>query len=151
MKLFIVLITLIPSLAFADDLFRNSEMNSAVGWKGDKSYDEIEGNKVLRLKASPNKIMSFFQDANTRNLDDVVLRFRYRTADYKGRGLQLRGQRLSGAGTFKNLDLIADGKWHEQKWLFSEIRGNPKITFFFNLKEGEGTVYFDDISLVAKE
>lgn len=147
MKSLICAALLCPSLLFAENLFQNGDMEKSIGWKGDKSYTKLGDVTVLELKASPRKIVSFFQDAKTRDLKDVEVAFKYMTKDYKGRGLQLRGERPGGGGTFRNETLVTDGAWHEVKWRFSEIRDNRSILFHFNLLEGEGTVYFDDVTL----
>ena len=138
-------VVLFPSVLLADNLFTNSDMEKSSGWRGDKSYKKLGDLSVLELKANPDRMVSFHQDANTRGVKDVLLKLRYMTSDYSGRGFQIRGERVGGGATFNNFSLQADGKWHEITWNFSEVRDNRSLLFFFNLLEGQGTVYFDDI------
>lgn len=148
-RLPIIVAVLAAPLLHAENLFRNSEMDSTAAWRGDKTFTELDLNRVAVLKANPRREVLLYQTAKTRNLKDVVLKFRYKSTDYQGRGLQLRGERADGSSTFVNMDLKADGQWHDKTWRFSEVRGSPSINFIFKLMEGSGTVYFDDILLEA--
>lgn len=152
MKYFVFLLALIPSLALAADenLFRNSDMDSTAAWKGDKGFHTLNGNKVLEIKANPNREVSFNQVADTRKVKDIQLTLRYITSDYQGRGFQIKGVRADATWTFYDFELIADGQWHEIPLKFSEVNGSRQVDFKFVVKDGTGTVYFDDIVAFPK-
>ena len=141
---------LLPCLCLAENLFTNSSMDTTGSWRGDRRFENVEGNAVLSLEAKKNKPVYFSQDVNTRKATDVVLKFRYQTSDYSGRGLQVRGLRQDDSSTFNNRQLKADGKWHDMTWNFTEIRGSQRMTFSVELLEGTGKVLFDDVTLETK-
>jgi hypothetical protein len=149
----------------AENLFENGDMDTSGGWKGtkkigpeedgapavkpskpDKDGKEEKVNRVLTLTAKKNDALSFSQEISTKDLTDVVVKFRYRTKDYAGRGLEVRGKRANGGATFMNYPLKADGQWHEISWKFTQIQGSRKMDFVFALLEGAGTVVFDDFT-----
>ena len=141
---------LVPGLCLAENLLTNSSMDTTGAWRGDRRFESVEGNAVISLEAKKNKPVSFSQDVTTRKITDVVLKFRYQTSDYAGRGLQLRATRQDDSSTHNNRQLKADGKWHEMTWNFSEIRGSQRLTFSIELLEGTGKVLFDDVTVEAK-
>ncbi|AHF90736.1 hypothetical protein OPIT5_11515 [Opitutaceae bacterium TAV5] len=150
LKTLLVLASLVPVVACAENLFKNSDMNGSGGWKGDRKYETVDGNRALSLSAEKKKIVSFSQDVKSKGITDLVLKFRYKTSDYKGRGLELRGKRDDGSSTFRTSDLKADDKWHAYTWNFSHVRGSETILFSIELLEGEGKVLFDDITVEPK-
>lgn len=137
--------------AAEDNLFKNSDVNTPTVWQGDRKFDKDGENKVLKLVARKNDTQKFFQEIGVGGAKDLVLVFRYKTADYKGRGVQLRGKRENGSSTFRNIDPKATGDWIEYRWDFSEIRDSKRMTFSIELQEGEGSVLFDDIRLLKKD
>ena len=149
-SLVLLLGLLIPALCVAENLFTNSNMDTTGGWKGDRRFEKVEDNAVISLEAKKNKTSSFSQDVNTAKALGLVLKFRYRTADYAGRGLQLRASRTDGSSTFHDQKLVADDKWHDASWNFSEVRGSNRINFSIELLEGTGKVLFDDVTVEAK-
>lgn len=144
------LVLLVPCLCLAENLFTNSSMDTTGAWRGDRRFETVDGNAVLTLEAKKNKTVSFSQDVTTRKVTDVVLKFRYQTSDYSGRGLQLRATRQDDSSTHNNRQLKADGKWHEMTWTFSEVRGSNRLTFSIELLEGTGKVLFDDVTVEEK-
>ena len=147
LKTTLLVLLLIPTLGSAENLFRNSAMDTAATWAGDRNFETVEGNRVMSLKAKKNKSVMFYQEAETRDQKDLVIKFRYQTADYKGRGLQIRGTRQNGSSTFRTIALKTDGQWVEYKWEFSELRGSGQIRFSFELMDGTGTVRSGTIRL----
>lgn len=146
-KILILTVMLLPSSVFAENLFSNSDMSTTGAWRGSRSFTTLDGEKVLVMKASPRRIESFSQGAATRGMKDVVVSFRYMSPDYSGRGFQLRGHRPDGSSTFRSFNLTSDGQWHNLSWRFSEIRNCNKIDFTFDVLEGDGTIYFDDVKV----
>jgi len=138
----------------AENLFNNSTMDTAGGWRGSKRMvKETEGgqeNRLLQITASPRGSVSFSQEVPTRDIKDVKLTFRYRSKDYKGRGLELRGENPDGGFIYFKKDLVADGKWHEVNWTYSQIGSSKKIEFHFIVLDGEGEVFFDDVTAEGK-
>ncbi len=146
----ILFFALLPSGVFADNLFSNSDMATTGAWRGSRTFTELEDEKVIVVKANPRRGEAFTQDAVTRGVKDVIIKFRYLTEDYEGRGLQLRGTRPDGSSTYRNISVVSDGKWQTASWDFSEIQNANKITFSFSILEGNGSIYFDDVTLTPK-
>lgn len=146
-----VLLAFTPALCFAQNAFQNSSMDNASGWSGDRKFVTVDDNRVISLEAKKNKTLRFYQGADTSDTKDVVLKFRYQTTDYQGRGLQLRGKRPDGSSTFRNIELKTDGQWNEYAWDFSEVNGSRRMEFSLELLEGSGTVLIDDVMLVPNE
>jgi hypothetical protein len=149
-RLLLFLGLLVPGLCLAENLFNNSAMDTTGAWRGDRRFEKVEGNAVISLEAKKNKTVSFAQDVNTARTTDLVLKLRYQTTDYTGRGVQLRATRMDDSSTFHNRQLVADGKWHDLSWNFSEVRGSNRITFSVELLEGTGKVLFDDVTVEPK-
>jgi hypothetical protein len=147
----------------AENLFSNGNMNTAGGWKGDgkmvkddpakgeeaKIADKDLANRYLLLSAKKSGPVAFRQEIDTKGLISVNLKFRYRTKDYKGPGLELRGMRPDGSSTYTNRELKADGEWHNMSWNFTQVAGGKKIEFSIILIQGEGEVAFDDVTAEA--
>ncbi|MCB1091984.1 MAG: hypothetical protein KDL87_10660, partial [Verrucomicrobiae bacterium] len=123
---------------------------TSTAWKGDRKFEEFENNRALVIEAKKNRSVMVSQETNTRELADLTVKFRYRSADYKGRGLQFRGTRTDDSSTFRTLDVKADGQWHDYSTTFTAVRGSKEVTFSFELLEGEGTVYIDDVVIEGK-
>lgn len=76
MKRTLLVVTLIPTLCLAENLFKNSTMDTQSNWGGDRRFDLVEGNRVMVLEANKNKPVAFHQDADSRNLKDLTLKHR---------------------------------------------------------------------------
>ncbi len=150
MKHTTLILLLIPTLGLAENLVRNGTMDTASTWAGDRDFETVDGNRVMSLKAKKNKSIMFYQDVPTRDVKDLVWKFRYQTADYKGRGLQIRGKRQDGGSTFRTITLKTDGQWNDITWPFSELRGSGEVRFSFELLDGTGTVLIDDVTIEQK-
>jgi hypothetical protein len=150
MKQILFVFALIPTLCFGENLFRNSSMDTGSTWAGDRKFETVDGNRVMSLEARKNKTVISYQDVDTRDVTDLVLKFRYRISDYNGRGFQIRGRRTAGGSTFRNMTLQTDGAWHEYTWNFTELRGSGQIRFSFELLEGSGSILLDDVTLEPK-
>ena len=168
MKIPVVCYLALLTPLFAENLFDNSTMDTTGGWKGTKKFvnEEADGkgpqkpakedpegkdklNRCLLVTAKARDQVSFNQEADTKDMTDLTLKFRYRTKDYIGRGINIRGTRQNRSATFKGRVLIADGQWHEITWEFTRVQGSHKIDFTITVLEGTGDVYFDDITVEA--
>jgi hypothetical protein len=145
MKALVLLILILPLGVYAENLAKDSTMDTTTGWSGDRKFETVEDNRVLVLEAEKKKTVVISQEIKTRDISDLYITLRYRTKDYKGRGLQFRGKRQDGSSTFRTHELKADGTWHELKWRFSEIRGTNELRFSIELLQGQGTVLIDDV------
>ncbi|MES2922975.1 MAG: hypothetical protein V4819_15575 [Verrucomicrobiota bacterium] len=164
MKKFAVCYLALMSPLCAENLFVNSTMDTAGGWKGDKKFvkdgdddkaakkpakegtaDKDKSNRCLMLTAKMRDKVSFNQEVVTKGLTALTVKFRYRTKDYIGRGFVLRGTRADQSSTFYDRTLVRDGEWHEMTWDFNQVDGSNKIDFSFTALEGTGDIYFDDI------
>ena len=157
---------LVSSLS-AENLFDNSTMDTAGGWKGSKKFvveekdpaktgaadggekkkEKEKENRVLAVDAKKRERVSFSQKVSLRGLTDLTLKFRYRTKDYNGRGLELRGKRQDGSFTFNTRDFQADGEWHQVEWSYTQVNGSNSIEFEIVVLEGEGEIFFDDVTV----
>ena len=142
----------------AENLFENSDMDTAGGWKGNRKIvkdekpseeKDAKPNRLLVVAAKLREPVSFSQEVVSKDIPDLVLKFRYRTKDYVGRGYQIRGVRQGGGSTFVDKKFIADGQWHEVVWAYTQVQGSKKINFQFSVLEGTGDVCFDDIVMEA--
>ena len=139
----------------AENLFENSKMNTSGGWKGSKRIiveDKVgqdKENRVLRVTAKKRDQVTFSQEVESRDVTDFVVKLRYQSKDYDGRGLEVRGVRQSGSHTFFTFKITADGEWHDISLNYSQVQGSNKIDFKFIVLEGEGDVHFDDITVEA--
>lgn len=157
------LMALATPLCAAENLFNNGTMDTAGGWKGDgkmvkeepakgevaKVADKEPANRYLLLSAKKNGPVSFNQEVDTKGLISVHLKFCYKTKNYTGPGLEIRGTRMDRSSTFTNRDLVADGEWHQITWTFTQVGGSKKTDFSFILIQGEGEVAFDSVSVEA--
>jgi hypothetical protein len=114
-----------------------------------KEGDKEAANRYLLLSAKKNGPVSFKQEVDTKGLLNVNLKFRYKTKDYKGPGIEIRGKRMNGGFTFNNWKLVPDGEWHEITWDFTQVGGSKEVDFSIILVQGEGEVAFDDVSAEA--
>jgi len=151
MKPLLLALLLVPTLCSADNLFKNANMDSTGGWTGDKKFVTEDKNRYLALEANKNKTVSFSQVVTTRDAKDLIIKLRYRTKDYAGRGFIVRGTRGDGGSTYNSHNLVADGQWHDITWDFSSVRGSNKLDISFELMDGTGTVFFDDASADVKD
>lgn len=149
MKKIILLLFLASGSLFAENLFDNSTMDSAGGWKGTRKFIDDAGNRVISVEGNRNRIVGFTQDVATRGMKELVLSFRYKTSDYKGGWLEVRGKNQSAGGSYYQMYLKADGQWQKQSYKFHDFGKNNQTTFSITLKKGEGTVFFDDVTLEA--
>jgi hypothetical protein len=142
----------------AKNLFSNGTMDTAGGWKGSKKIEQeakkTEAGLGLDEKAKPNRylavsgnmkeLQTFSQDVDSKGVITLNLKFRYKSKDYIGRGLEIRGVRQSRDFTYISMPLISDGEWHEISWEYDQVSGSRKIDFQFSLLQGKGDVFFDD-------
>lgn len=146
-----LLFTCSAALSFAgENLFKNSDVNTPTVWQGDRKFDKDGENKVIKIVAKKSDTQKFLQEVSVGDAKDLVLSFRYKSADYKGRGLQLRGKRENGSSTFRNVTPKVSGEWVQYTWDFSEIRDSKRMVFSIEVLEGEGVFLFDDIKLTTK-
>ena len=150
MKKILSIAVFLPALCLAENLVKDGAMDSSTAWKGDRKFEEIEGNRVLSIEAKDNRVVAVSQELNTRDLSDLNYQFRYRSENYKGRGLQFRGTRSDGSSTYRTIEVKSDGQWHEYSSTFTAVRGSKDVTFSFELLEGEGTVQIDDVVIEPK-
>lgn len=143
----------------AKALIKNGDFEKGgANWRGDrKVIDEpgATGDKVNRVNAvelKKTQVKEFSQDLVTSNLKDIVITFRYKASeDYTGRGFQMKMERPNGSSTFRNIPVPdGGGDWKTVKWPFSEIREDNRLKFIIEVREGEGTLYFDDFTSEIK-
>ena len=153
-----LLVVMLPLCA--ENLFENSNMDTAGGWKGDRKIlkddkpseeKDAKSNRLLVVTAKLRGPVSFSQEVVTKDIPDLVVKFRYRTKDYVGRGYEILGRRQGGGSTFVDKKFIADGQWHGVVWAYTQVQGSKKIDFQFSVLEGTGDVCFDDIVVEASK
>ena len=135
------------------NLLKNSDMSLGVwGWVGDRAFIKDEDNSVLAVRAKSGSERVFSQEFLAHRATDLEVTFKYKTADYKGRGLRI-SMVHGNSSWYNDMDLKTDNEWHEVKWNFRDAKDKSKLILRFAIKEGEGTVFFDDIvaTLTAKK
>lgn len=143
-----------PKAPAPEELLKNGDFEKGVAnWRGDRKIVVEEGkpeNHVAEVVSTKRQARSFQQDIDTRGMKDITLKFRMKpSADYAGRGVQLRFVRHGGGFTFNNMDLKGGEDWKDHTWKFSEINNEPKLTFIVEVEDGDaGSVFFDDFSIV---
>jgi hypothetical protein len=158
LPLLCLIVTVVP--LSAENLFSNADMNTAGGWKGSKKIvdeekekeasgitDKSKPNRYLVVTADKKDLETFSQEVETKGVITLNLKFRYKTKDYVGRGLEIRGTRASRDSTFTERKLIADGEWHEMTWEYTQVNGSRIVDFQFSLLQGNGQVCFDDFQV----
>ena len=91
MKKYLLITLLVPTLCLAENLFRNSDMDIAGRLVRGSQVRKVDDNQAMVMEAKKGRTITCYQDVATRGQKDLILKFRYRTKDYNGRGLQLRG------------------------------------------------------------
>jgi hypothetical protein len=134
------------------ELLDNGDLSKgAATWKGDRKVvdDPADAtNKVIVVDVQKNRPVSFFQPIDTRGVNSFTVTFQMKTSDdYKGNGFTLRISRPDGNHTFHDYGVTARGSWRKFSWPFNDLRGNNKVTFTVECKEGVGKLYFDDFSI----
>ncbi len=144
-------ITLSIGNLLGNELLKNGDISrGSSGWKGDRKIISIADNKLIEVKVSNKSIRSFTQEEiKCKGLKDVTLIFRYRASkDYNGRGMTVRFRKENYGTIYSSSKIVNDGNWHDYKWEFDQIKDSKKLDLIIEIKEGAGTVYFDDFSLV---
>lgn len=114
MKRILFVAALAPVLCFAEEnLVKDGGMDSSTGWSGDRKFETVDENRVLVLESERNRSADVSTEVNTRDLSDLVISFRYRSADYDGSGLRLRCTRPNRSSTHRSIEIQADNQWHE--------------------------------------
>lgn len=136
-----------------ENLLKNGDFEKGTSrWKGSRDDEELDGNKVLAVEADADEMQFFSQEIDPDDYKDLHLVFRYKSSeDYKGRGLTIRWKRPDGSSTYRSISIKAAQDWEEEEWNFDQVRGARTINFIIEVKEGEGTLYFDDFVIKGVE
>ncbi|MDR0533251.1 MAG: hypothetical protein LBH01_04785 [Verrucomicrobiales bacterium] len=139
---------IVTNPAMEGNLFKNGDMNNGtIGWQGDRRFVDDGDNRVMEVKAKKSGPRVFSQEISTEKATGLTVKFKYKTADYKGKGLRIEVKWTSGNTQYTrygDVELKADGAWQEAGNKITDINAS-KVSVVFTLSEGEGTVYFDDI------
>ncbi|MEX2579762.1 MAG: hypothetical protein WD342_11950 [Verrucomicrobiales bacterium] len=150
MKRTLLIVALAPTLCLAENLVKDGTMDTATVWSGDRKFETIDDNRVLVLESKRNRNAKVATDVKTRDLHDLVITFRYKSADFEGRGIQLLCTRPDSSYVYQNVNVRADDKWHEHTWNFSEVRDARSLEFSIELLEGSGSVLIDDVVIIPR-
>lgn len=119
-------------------------------WDGDVKFDSEAENRNGQIKVDDKKIRSFQQKFKTKDVKDMVIKFKYKTSDnYKGRGFTVHIVLPSSSSVYYTIDVTANSKWDEFSKKFGELNDADFITLLIKVNEGEGEIYFDDFTVVA--
>ena len=141
--------------AFADDFKDfNCDFENGLGkWRGNGSLRTDEkGNKVCELKKKGKRIAEITHQIEIPG--DLIVDIHYRVRAMRGsRNVRIRRAiRNKGGSLYSGGDLVADGKWVEQKIGVKAGAGDRKssriIALIFLM--GEGVIQIDDIRVVPR-
>ncbi|MBK1791647.1 hypothetical protein JIN82_10840 [Persicirhabdus sediminis] len=133
----------------AENLIKNGEMKTNLNWKGDKAFVVEDDQRYLLLEGSSGRTVKVSQKFDTEGLDGVLVKFVYKSADYKGSGLRLRCIAAGEIASNEEFEIKVDGKWHELSWHCSELLSSFDHTLSIELKAGTGKVLIDKVSVTA--
>ncbi len=124
----------------------NSELRE---WKGDGVVTEENGEEILRIKATTEarQIERSFDVEKFRG--GMKLKFSYRTTDYTGTGLRLKGYNTPTGHYHRDLPLPNDGQWREYEWPYKseQYMDARNIRMVLEVQGGAGNVEFKDLEV----
>jgi len=142
-------------VALADDpKDLNSDFESGLGkWRGDgRLKTDEKGNKVCELKKKGKRTVEITHKIELPGNLAFDIHYKVRAMPGSKNVKLRRAVRNFGGAGFSGGELVADGKWVEQKFVAKAGVGDRKSDRVIALVflEGEGVVQIDDIRVVAK-
>jgi hypothetical protein len=116
-------------------------------WKGDGSLSEERGETILRIKASSSEKQIERSYDVGEFPDGMVLKFSYRSSDYVGTGLKLKGYNTPVGHYHRVIAIPGDGEWREAEWPYKaeQYMEARNIRMVIQVLEGAGDVEFKEI------
>ena len=132
----------------------SEEEGGLLAWKGDHEKSSESGGTIYTLEGKDqgtNMMTVSIKDVQKRFPNGMRIRFQYRSEDFVGDGVEMRGEfpDLRGLFTYRNPTLRFDGKWNEYLWPFSDTKGQELMNFQILLENGEGSVSFKKFEFLA--
>ncbi len=155
MKKILLLIALLftGAAVSAENLVTNGDFEKKTRkWKGDLDAAILDGNGVGVIELHERKTQEFSQQFDIdKGVFEVGITFRYKLGENSAcRGFQLICERPDGSYTYRDIKLKKKPGWHTYPWSFSRFEGFKDIIFKIEVRQGSGTIYFDDISIVSQ-
>lgn len=125
-------------------------------WKGDENIEfetPDEKNKICKIEIDEDDDIEFYQSiSSTSKYKDLTLKFKIKkSADYKGRGYQIRFIRNDGSYSYMTRKLPKNNEWKDMEIKFSDLKKSSKIEVKFIVRSGEsGYLAFDDIVVTGE-
>ncbi len=134
-----------------EDGSNNIEAKKALRrWKGGGRLIAVDDEFTIQIKANSGKL----KIENTFEVkgypDGMDLKFSYRTSDYVGEGLKLKGYYTRLGYHHRTITFNADGKWHEYTWPYpsAQYLNAAQIRMVLEVLSGKGSVNFKGFELV---
>jgi len=152
----VVLIFGIGVFALADDpKDLNCDFESGLGkWRGDGRLRTVEGgNKVCELKKKGKRTAEITHKIEIPGKLAFDIHYKVRAIPGSKNVKLRRAVRNAGGAGFSGGELVADGKWVEQKFGVKAGAGDRKSDRIIALVfiEGEGIIQIDDIRVVPRK
>ena len=155
--IFAVLAIAFPLLSIAsENLITNGDFTKGSSrWKGNENIEfetPDEKNKICKIEVDDDDDIEFFQPINTSKLKDLTLKFKIKkSANYKGRGYEVRFIRNDGSYTFMTRNPPKNNDWKDMEIKFSNLKKSSRVKVKFIIKSGKsGYLAFDDISVTGE-
>lgn len=155
----VVLAIAFPLLSIAsENLITNGDFSKGSSrWKGDENIEfetPDEKNKICLIEIDEDDDIEFYQSiSSTSKYKDLVLKFKIKkSADYKGRGYQVRFIRSDGSYSYMTRSLPKNNEWKDMEIKFSDLKKSSKIDLKFIVRSGDsGSLAFDNIVVTGEK
>ncbi len=152
--LWIIIFCLVGITSFsAENLIENGDFeNKTRKWDGDLDDEVIDENGVAVVELEESQDTILWQRVE---LDDdtfeLEVKLKYKPGmDYKGRGFRILFERPDTSYTYRDIAVKQNHAWQDVEWKFTNIKKAARMKFRIEVRPGEGTIYFDDVRIVAK-
>jgi len=119
-------------------------------WKGDGDIKRKDGEEIILIEADLANSRKFEQSFETRDLPNGTnFVLQYRTSDYVGSGMKLKGYYNARDFFFRPVPFVADGEWHEANYRHetTKYNGSAEIRIQVEVLGGTGSVEFKELKV----
>ena len=154
---YVILAIALPLSSIAsENLITNGDFSKGSSrWKGDENIEfetPEEKNKICKIEIDEDDDIEFYQPIRTSKYKDLILKFKIKkSADYKGRGYQVRFIRNDGSYSYMTRNLPKNNEWKDMEIKFSDLKKSSKVEVKFIIRSGEsGYLAFDNIVVTGE-
>ena len=154
-----ILVIAFPLLTIAgENLITNGDFSKGSSrWKGDENIEfetPEEKNKICKIEVDEDDDIEFYQFiSSTSKYKDLILKFKIKkSANYKGRGYQVRFIRSDGSYSYMTRNLPKNNDWKDMEIKFSDLKKSSRIELKFIIRSGDsGYLAFDNIIVTGEK